>query len=59
MESIYTLRGRMIEQMDDDEFFHFCQENANLKFERDSKGQIIIVSPTSILSGDRNSEIIT
>jgi Uma2 family endonuclease len=57
MENIYTLRGRMIEQMDDDEFFHFCQENSNLKFERDSKGQIIIMSPTAIISGDRNSEI--
>ena len=57
MENIYTLRGKVIEQMDDDEFFHFCQENSNLKFERDSKGQIIIISPTAILSGDRNSEI--
>ena len=57
MENIFTLRGKTIEKMDDDEFFHFCQENANLKFERDSKGQIIIMSPTAILSGDRNSEI--
>jgi Uma2 family endonuclease len=56
MENIYTLRGKVLEQMDDDEFFHFCQENSNLKFERDSKGQIIIMSPTSIISGDRNSE---
>ena len=59
MENIFTLRGRVLEQMDDDEFFHFCQENPNLKFERDSKGQIIIMSPTAILSGSRNSEIIT
>ncbi len=58
MENIFTLRGKTIEKMDDDEFFHFCQENANLKFERDSKGQIIIMSPTAILSGDRNSEVI-
>ena len=59
MENIFTLRGRVVEQMDDDEFFDFCQENANLKFERNSKGQIIIMSPTAILTGDRNSEIIT
>ena len=59
MENIITLRGRVLERMDDDEFFHFCQENANIKFERDSKGQILIMSPTAILSGDRNSEIIT
>ncbi|MCX8492057.1 MAG: Uma2 family endonuclease [Cyclobacteriaceae bacterium] len=57
MENIYTLRGRVIEEMDDDEFFRFCQENSKLKFERDSKGQIIIMSPTTIISGDHNSEI--
>lgn len=59
MERNLILKGRVLEQMDDDEFFHFCQENSSLKFERDSKGQLIIMSPTAILSGDRNSEIIT
>ncbi|MCE2994300.1 MAG: Uma2 family endonuclease [Cyclobacteriaceae bacterium] len=57
MENNLTIKGRVIEQMDDNEFFHFCQENSGLKFERDTKGQIVIMSPTAILSGDRNSEI--
>lgn len=57
MENIVTLRGSVLERMNDEEFFSFCQENANIKFERDSHGQIIIMSPTAILSGDRNSEI--
>lgn len=59
MENIFTLKGRVVEKMNDEEFFHFCQENSSLKFERNSKGQIIIMSPTAILMGDRNSEIIT
>lgn len=53
-----TLRGRYIEQMTDEEFFSFCQDNKGFKFERTSEGQIILMSPTGFVTGDRNSSII-
>jgi Uma2 family endonuclease len=54
-----TLKGRYIERMTDEEFFHFCQDNKGFKFERTSEGQIILMSPTTFITGDRNSEIIS
>lgn len=53
------LKGSYIEQMTDEEFFRFCQDNRDFKFERTPQGQIIFMSPTFFLTGDRNSEIIT
>lgn len=53
-----TLKGRYIERMTDEEFFYFCQDNKDFKFERTSDGQIILMSPTTFVTGDRNSEII-
>lgn len=54
-----TLKGRYIEQMTDEEFFIFCQDNRDFKFERTAEGQIILMSPTGFITGDRNSEIIS
>ena len=54
-----TLKGRYIERMTDAEFFYFCQDNKDFKFERTSEGQIILMSPTTFVTGDRNSEIIS
>ena len=54
-----TFKGSYIERMTDDEFFRFCQDNQDLKFERTASGQIIIMSPTYFSTGDQNSEIIT
>jgi len=53
-----VLKGQYIEQMSDEEFFHFCQDNRDFKFERTTDGQIIFISPTTFLTGDRNREII-
>lgn len=53
-----VLKGRVLEKLTDDEFFHFCQENSDLKFERNSKGQIIIMSPTGFITGKRNISIL-
>ncbi len=53
-----VLKGQYIEQMSDDEFFHFCQDNRDFKFERTADGQIIFMSPTTFITGDRNREII-
>jgi Uma2 family endonuclease len=53
-----TFKGSYIERMTDEEFFHFCQDNRDVKFERTSNGQIIIMSPTTYLTGKRNNEIL-
>lgn len=55
----FILEGRLLESMSDDEFYVFCAENPNMKFEREPNGQIIAMSPTGFNTGDRNSEIIT
>jgi Uma2 family endonuclease len=52
-----VLRGSFIERMTDEEFFTFCQDNSEFKFERTAEGQIILMSPTGFLTGDRNSAI--
>jgi Uma2 family endonuclease len=52
------LKGDFIERMSDEEFFHFCQQNRDVKVERDADGKIIIMSPTHFLTGKRNNEIL-
>ncbi|MEQ9298220.1 MAG: Uma2 family endonuclease [Cyclobacteriaceae bacterium] len=59
MQFPITIKGQVFERMSDDEFFHFCQENSDTKFERNANGEIIIMSPTTFNTGDRNAEIIT
>ncbi len=54
----YAIKFPRNKQFTDDEFFTFCQENSNLKFERTAQGEIIIMSPTGGLTGFRNSEIV-
>jgi Uma2 family endonuclease len=42
--------------MSDEAFFEFCQLNPELKIERNSLGEIIIMSPTGTKTGGWNSE---
>ena len=42
----------------DDEFYAFCQENSDIQLERTKHGEIIIMSPTGGVTGDKNGEII-
>ncbi len=51
------VKGSYIESMTDEEFFTFCQDNRDIKFERTATGQIIIMSPTTYITGIRNGEI--
>ncbi len=57
MDSI-TLKGRITNQMTDEEFFWFCQENKELRIERNSHLEIILMSPTNSFSGKINTEIL-
>jgi Uma2 family endonuclease len=44
--------------MSEDEFFQFCQDNRELKFERNASGQIMLIPPSTFLIGDKNQEIL-
>jgi len=46
-------------EMNDDQFFHFCQANRELRIERTADGDILLMSPTGVKSGQRNAIIIT
>ena len=50
---------RMVRPMSDEEFFEFCQINDTLEFERDSHGNIILMSPTGSIGGGFNADVIT
>jgi len=43
--------------MTDDEFFNFCIQNSNLRIERDSNQNIIIMHPTGNITSNRNINI--
>ena len=40
----------------DEEFFHFCQANPDLRIERSAKGEIIVMSPAGGYSGYQSGE---
>lgn len=59
MTNHQIIGGTLLESMSDEEFFMFCVQNPNLKFEREPNGQIVAMSPTGFNTGDRNAEIIS
>jgi len=44
-------------KLTDEQFWHLCQNNPNLQFERTATGELIIMPPTGGATSDRNSEI--
>ncbi|XZN92068.1 MAG: Uma2 family endonuclease [Microcoleus sp.] len=52
-----TINFNAIAQITDDQFYQLCRQNPDVKFERNAKGEIIIVSPTGGETGSYNSEI--
>ncbi|MEO7767141.1 MAG: Uma2 family endonuclease [Ferruginibacter sp.] len=47
------------DNMSDEEFFNFCQQNPDLRMERDHNKQIYIMAPTGFYTGNFNTDIIT
>jgi Uma2 family endonuclease len=45
-------------RMNDEEFFQFCQLNPELRIERTSGGDIIVMAPTGGKTGRRNAKLI-
>ena len=44
-------------QMDDDQFFEFCQLNRDLRIERNAEGDIILTAPAGGSSGSANAKL--
>lgn len=59
MEFEYKIITKSFGQLTNEQFFAFCQENRNLRFERTQEGDIIIMPPTGGETGYTNSNIVT
>lgn len=44
-------------QWTEEEFFHFCQTNRDLRIERSARGEIIVMSPAGGYSGYQSGEV--
>jgi len=56
-ESLVVHFGDMLRNITDEEFFKFCQLNRDLRIERTSDGEILIMPPTGGNTGRRNSAL--
>lgn len=53
-----TLNLKPVIELTDEQFYQLCQKNPDIKFERNAKGELIIMSPTGGETGNRNAEIV-
>ncbi|MEH2175958.1 Uma2 family endonuclease [Nostoc sp.] len=44
-------------QLTDNQFYQLCRENPEIKFERNARGELLIIPPTGGETGNRNIEI--
>ncbi|MEM8526958.1 MAG: Uma2 family endonuclease [Bacteroidota bacterium] len=52
-----TLVLKSIDSFTDKQFFEFCRVNDELRIERDALGNILIMEPTGLETGNLNSEV--
>ena len=52
-----VLHTSRVVEMDDDQFFRFCQLNRDLRIERTAEGDLIIMPPAGGSSGRGNAEL--
>ncbi len=55
----FVLRGSLVEGFSDDDFFRFCQENPDLRVERTSNHEIIIMPPCGFDSSHSSGQAFT
>lgn len=51
------VKGLLHDEMSDEDFFNFCQQNPGLRMERDQNKQIFITAPTGFCTGSLKSDI--
>lgn len=56
--SRFVLQFSPFIKMTDEQFFDFCQANREVRIERNSQGEIIVMPPTGWETGNKNAEII-
>jgi Uma2 family endonuclease len=54
--TVYTINFEPICHMTDEQFYQLCRQNPEIKFERNQRGEIIIMSPTGGETGNQNAE---
>jgi Uma2 family endonuclease len=55
--SALTVNLKSLIEMTDEQFFELCQNNRELRFERNANGELIIMPPTGGETGNRNGRI--
>jgi Uma2 family endonuclease len=53
----YTINLDPIVRLTDDQFYQLCRANPEIKFERNPKGELLIIPPTGGETGSYNSEL--
>jgi Uma2 family endonuclease len=54
----YIIDFEPIGKITDEQFYQLCRQNPETKFERNAKGEIIIMSPTGGETGNFNAELL-
>ncbi|MFM6011233.1 MAG: Uma2 family endonuclease [Dolichospermum sp.] len=52
-----TVNFKSVIEMTDEQFFELCQNNRDLRFERNANGDLIIMPPTGGETGNKNARI--
>ena len=52
-----TVNFKSVLELTDEQFFHLCQANRDLRFERTATGELIIMPPTGGETGNRNGRL--
>ncbi|MFM6038412.1 MAG: Uma2 family endonuclease, partial [Sphaerospermopsis kisseleviana] len=52
-----TVNFKSVIEMTDEQFFELCQNNRDLRFERNANGDLIIMPPTGGETGNRNGRV--
>jgi Uma2 family endonuclease len=56
-ETTSPIRIQVERRLNDDEFWDFCAQNADLRIEREANGDLIIMPPAGAETGFRNSDL--
>ncbi len=57
--TVFTVNLNPIIHLTDDQFYQLCRKNPEVKFERNAKGELLLMSPTGGETGKLNAEILT
>ncbi|NMG19377.1 Uma2 family endonuclease [Brasilonema bromeliae] len=52
-----TINLKNIVKLNDDQFYQLCQDNPEVKFERNGNGELIVMPPTGGETGKRNAKL--